>query len=481
MPNALSPRLRAMIISFDPTQPEALTISEFCKTQKISRSIFYRIRERATQESAGALHPRSRAPREPSRRYGPEVINELVRIRKELKKDGWDYGPKTIHYEATIQDDFPGGQIPSVATIARLLACVGHVERSPRKRPKSSYVPFVRSTAMALWQLDAFEFRTLSDQVVTVYQLIDDATRFDVGSSAYARHENSGDAQQVLAQAINAYGPPKEVLSDNSKAFNQLRGGTIGIVEAYLASQGSMPITGLPGRPTTQGKNERSHQTLQRFLKANKPQNLADVQRLLRRYREHYNQRRPHQSLNQATPQKAWELLEHTPATEPIPMVVLEAKAAEYLMKRRVGSSAVNRADLVVSKTGDILDKLTEQHEPAMDRESHQLLVRVNRDNCQAYYRGKQISLPQTYADRQFLRTITDDEFILSDPDTAEVVLSFPLPLVALRVHQRFVASYSIRGIHLAHPTKQWSRKAAECQAQYEAREEDMPEVFDYR
>ena len=35
-----------MIINFDPTQPDALTISEFCKTQKISRSIFYRIRSR---------------------------------------------------------------------------------------------------------------------------------------------------------------------------------------------------------------------------------------------------------------------------------------------------------------------------------------------------------------------------------------------------------------------------------------------------
>lgn len=129
------------------------------------------------------------------------MINELVRIRKELKKDGWGYGPKTIHYEATILDEFPGDQIPSVATSARLLASVGYVERSPRKRPKSSYVPFVRTAAMALWQLDAFEYRTLSDQVVTVYQLIDDATRFDVSSSAYARHENSGDAQQVLTSA----------------------------------------------------------------------------------------------------------------------------------------------------------------------------------------------------------------------------------------------------------------------------------------
>ncbi|MBP2399798.1 transposase InsO family protein [Glutamicibacter protophormiae] len=119
-------------------------------------------------------------------------------------------------------------------------------------------------------------------------------------------------------RAIAEYGAPQEVLSDNSKAFNQLRSGRFGSVEIFLASKGSMPITGLPGRPTTQGKNERSHRTLQRFLTANMPQDLADVQRLLKRYREHYNNRRPHQPLNQATPQAAWELLEHTPATKPI-------------------------------------------------------------------------------------------------------------------------------------------------------------------
>ncbi len=47
-----------MIINYDPTQPGALTIADFCKTQKISRSIFYRIRARASNESAAALHPR---------------------------------------------------------------------------------------------------------------------------------------------------------------------------------------------------------------------------------------------------------------------------------------------------------------------------------------------------------------------------------------------------------------------------------------
>ena len=108
-------------------------------------------------------------------------------------------GQKTIHYEATIQESFPGGQVPSVATNARLLAAVGQVERNPRKRPKSSYLPFARSTAMALWQFDAFELRTGDGKVRVVYQLLDDATRYDVGSWAYQHHENSHDAHDVLA------------------------------------------------------------------------------------------------------------------------------------------------------------------------------------------------------------------------------------------------------------------------------------------
>lgn len=151
---------------------------------------------------------------------------------------------------------------------------------------------------MALWQLDAFEYRTAKNQLITVYQLIDDASRLDVGSRAFQRHENSQDAKEVLMLAIIEYGAPQEVLSDNSKAFNQLRSGTVGSVEIFLASKGSMPITGLPGRPTTQGRNKRSHRTLQCFLKANKPQDVAGAQKLLRRYWEHYNKRRPHQSLN---------------------------------------------------------------------------------------------------------------------------------------------------------------------------------------
>ncbi len=47
MTNALSPQARAAIINDDPTQPHALNVTEFCKSVKVSRSVFYKIRTRA--------------------------------------------------------------------------------------------------------------------------------------------------------------------------------------------------------------------------------------------------------------------------------------------------------------------------------------------------------------------------------------------------------------------------------------------------
>lgn len=476
MTNALSPRTRASIINYDPTQPNALSVSEFCKSLKISRSVFYKIRARAAEESAAALHPRSRAPIQPARRYGKTVINELVRIRRQLRSDGWDYGPRSIYYEATQLGKFPGDRIPSAATIARLLSSVGQVDASPKKRPRSSYVPFARSTVMALWQLDAFEYRLTDMTLVTIYQLLDDATRFDVGTTACQRPENSADAKRILEQAITQFGAPQELLSDNSSAFNQLRQGRIGAVEVFLASKGVMPITGLPGKPTTQGKNERSHQTLTRFLDANPSRTLEQLHRRIEKFRAHYNYRRPHQALRQATPGEAWELLEHTPATEPVPLAVLEARAAEYRSKRRLVQQGTYRADLVVMKDGTTLQDAAASS--LVEQSANEAIVETTKENHQVYFHGLCVKLPVKYGNRQFFRTITDDEFLLVDPRSGEVVFSFPLPLAALRVQGRYVNSYAIRGVFLAEPGAYWQRKYEACQVLFAERGDDAEQLF---
>ncbi len=49
-------------------------------------------------------------------------------------------------------------------------------------------------------------------------------------------------------------------------ALNPSRRGWEGRLVTYMTSLGVEAITGKPGKPTTQGKNERFHQTLFRWL-----------------------------------------------------------------------------------------------------------------------------------------------------------------------------------------------------------------------
>ncbi|WP_157105754.1 hypothetical protein [Corynebacterium phocae] len=124
-------------------------------------------------------------PKNPRRVFGDDTTRILLTIRSRLKDSGWDYGPMSIWF-AGIESGELQPPVPSVSTIARLLRHAGAVESNPRKRPKSSYLRFQRGKAMELWQLDGLKYRLYDQQrtVITIYQLIDDATRKDMGRSS---------------------------------------------------------------------------------------------------------------------------------------------------------------------------------------------------------------------------------------------------------------------------------------------------------
>ena len=64
---------------------------------------------------------------------------------------------------------------------------------------------------------------------------------------------------------------------------------------------------GSPGHPQTQGKIERFHQTLKRWLTARPAAtNLLELQQQLTAFSAHYNERRPHRALDRCTPGQAY-------------------------------------------------------------------------------------------------------------------------------------------------------------------------------
>lgn len=230
--------------------------------------------------------------------YDDSVTRVVLAARADVKSRGWDDGPMSIRFEIAIEQLLEP-PIPSVSTIARLLRAAGAAEANPKKRPQPSYVRFQRDQTMAMWPIDAFEYKLFdsTQSKVTIYQVLDDATRKDMGTTACAGAENGDDAMTVMRSAIRDYGAPHKVLSDNHSSFNQLRQGKVGAMEWYLASVGSLAISGRTYHPHTQGKHEGSQQTVYRYVQAHQPARLQEVNALLVSYRQHSHHRRPHQAL----------------------------------------------------------------------------------------------------------------------------------------------------------------------------------------
>jgi transposase InsO family protein len=377
-----------------------VSISEFCKQLGISRPSYFKVKKRYLAEGNKALNPHSRAPKSPARVHGDQTTVKVLRLRERLRKSGWDNGPQSIWFEGVDTNEF-GATLPSVATIGRILSESGLTKTNPRKRPRGAWLRFARSHPMGMWQLDGLEYRLFDPDgtKVLIYQLLDDGTRFDVGSQAFARLENGEDAIAALQAAFTEYGVPQQLLSDNGVAFNQSRRGVIGQTELFLAALGCHGIAGSVRHPQTPGKNERSHQTLIRFLDAPTPKTLEQLSQLLVKYRDHYNYRRRHQALKigttSLTPGQAWEAGEHRGSDGvAIDITVLEAAAMTYKDRLIAQDAAAGR-----EVTSSVVIAPLQPPEPVPERvvrlqEQFDDVVEIRRTNPQIYYRGRIFTVP---------------------------------------------------------------------------------------
>lgn len=288
-------------------------MTTFCLEHGLSRKTFYAIRRRALEEGqAAALEPRSRRPVVSPNRIAEEVRAAAVGVRAALEQSGLDHGPISVHEKMRALGMEP---VPAVSSLARIFRDAGVARLEPRKKPRASYRRFVYPAPNACWQLDGTEYVLTGGRRCVIFQLIDDHSRLAVATHV-AWGETSAGAIAVVPKGIAAHGVPQRLLSDNGAALNPSRRGVLGQLVAYVTSLGVEPITGKPYKPTTQGKNERFHQTLFRFLDRQPlADSLEELQEQVDRFDEIYNNERPHQGLpGRATPQKAWLA---TPKAEP--------------------------------------------------------------------------------------------------------------------------------------------------------------------
>lgn len=277
----------------------ALTCSNFsalCREFGITRRTGHKWLER--YQNNQPLADRSRRPHTSPYRT-PENVEALI-LGVRADNPGW--GAKTIHQVLERQ----GHQnLPCVKTVNNILHRYGCIspEDSQKRQP---FTRFEKDLCNAMWQTDfKGEFRMGDGKYCYPLTILDDHSRFSVKIAP-----RLGTANVVIPaflEAFREFGMPDSILSDNGAQFAGFKKGYTQF-EKWLMDLDILPIHGRIKHPQTQGKIERFHRTMkQELLNHRQFNDISDAQEQLGRWRDKYNNLRPHEALGMKTPAEVYE------------------------------------------------------------------------------------------------------------------------------------------------------------------------------
>jgi transposase InsO family protein len=282
---------------------ECRSKAEVARDYRVSRRWVQKLVARYDAEGEAAFTPRSRRPKQSPQRVPIAVEDEIVELRKWLAEAGLDAGAETI----AVHLEQRHGSSPAISTIWRVLSRRGFVTPQPKKRPRSSYIRFEADQPNERWQADVTHWPLANGTDVEILNIIDDHSRLLIASVAQTVFK-APDVVTIFRDAMNNYGLPASVLTDNGAIFTgAYRGRGRVALEIELAALHISFRHSRPYHPQTCGKVERFHKTLkQRLAKQPAATTTAELQGQLDTFADYYNQRRPHRSLNRNTPAVAF-------------------------------------------------------------------------------------------------------------------------------------------------------------------------------
>ena len=278
------------------SQPQA-NLSALCREFGISRRIGYKWLERYRKAgTVTALAERSRRPhRSPSRTPVP-LEEQVVALRQEY---GW--GGRKLSVLLARQ----GVHLPEI-TVNRILKRRGLVTSD--RRQQSASRRFCREACNQLWQMDFKGEYGVSEGEVYPLVVLDDHSRYLLGLWPLPRPKGHL-TKAVLEPLFTEIGLPQAMLMDhgipwwsNSNYFG------LTTLSVWIMRQGTRLCFGGIRHPQTQGKVERQNRSLkERTLRAGVPRTASDWDNWASRYRQEYNQIRPHEALAMRTPAQVWQ------------------------------------------------------------------------------------------------------------------------------------------------------------------------------
>lgn len=315
-------------------------VVEVARRLGVSRQSVHNWIARYKQGGLPALADRSHRPVSCSHQISAELEAMICEMRRE--HPGW--GPRRIEHQLAKDGVDP---VPSRSSIYRCLKRHGLIELRRRRRRREEFRRWQREHPMQLWQMDVMGGILLDDGTeLKVVTGIDDHSRYCIAAGLVKRATSKA-VCQVLAESLRRYGVPDEILTDNGKVFT----GRFGPRPVEVLFDRICRENGISHRhsairsPTTTGKIERFHQSLRKeFIVDQTFQSMTSAQQALDAWVEEYNNERPHQALEMATPAEHFRLTPTSKTPVSVPIDSKDDQRGQWVL-RRVASNGVLSVD----------------------------------------------------------------------------------------------------------------------------------------
>jgi transposase InsO family protein len=295
-------RINFIMIARDPD----VNMSAACRQFNISRRIGYKWLERYETYGLAGLSDRSRQPKSNPLRANGTIVLELIRLRNKEQFRG----PKKLRAKL-LRCGFPTEEVPSLATIGRILRRSGMSEAKGRGRPRKHLDRGPLSSAQApndVWTVD-FKgwWRTRDGKRCEPLTIRDLYSRYLLCLKPVSRRETD-EIRTVFELVFKKYGLPKIIRSDNGSPFASITG-PCGLtrLSAWWRALGIKQERIEPGHPEQNGGHERMHGDLAREIQSNPSATVAGEESRLERWRREFNRERPHEALGMKVPGEVYQ------------------------------------------------------------------------------------------------------------------------------------------------------------------------------
>jgi len=280
---------------------EWVSMTEVCREFGISRKTGYKWLRRYEAEGLRGLSDRSRRPHSSPFSVSGEVVLALVRLRGEHPF----WGPKKL-VRVLQGEGIEKEEIPSLATIGRILQRAGMTEAKGRGRPRrwDPEKPLQEAgKPNDVWTVD-FKgwWRTGDGRRCEPLSVRDLYSRYLL--CLRPMHSRKTEAvQEVFQEVFERYGLPEVIRSDNGGPFASMTGPHgLTRLSAWWRSLGIRLDRIDPGHPEQNGGHERMHGDVAREIAARPSRTLEEETERLERWRIEYDVERPHEALGMKTP-----------------------------------------------------------------------------------------------------------------------------------------------------------------------------------